>query len=42
MSDDISEEEINTVLDKISKQMKQQSEIEIKISENNNKIFRFL
>ena len=36
MSDDISEDEINTVLDKISKQIKQQAEIEIKISENNN------
>jgi len=36
MSDDISEDEINTVLDKISKQINQQAEIEIKISENNN------
>lgn len=36
MSDDISEDEINTVLDKISKQIKQQAEIEIKISEHNN------
>lgn len=37
MSDDISEDEINTVLDKISRQIKQQAEIEIKISENNNR-----
>jgi hypothetical protein len=36
MSDEINEEQINSVLDKISKQIRQQTDVEIKISEEEN------